>query len=198
MKVKKLFWAALTVMCAMTMTMTFTACGGDDDNSDTPSKSEIKGISGRYLISVDEKMAELCDYTMTYYGNNNKLTSEQATWTVKDGTATWTKDVNSTQLPATFGVKINIKIKEGAQLEGVKISNIHPITKLLYAEGIASNGQKAWDKTIDLGGGASSHTGSTGEKLPSYIELWEERGGMLNYSYTLDKDGNLLDSKKIE
>ena len=61
MKVKKLFWAALTVMCAMTMTMTFTACGGDDDNSDTPSKSEIKGISGRYLISVNEKMAELCD-----------------------------------------------------------------------------------------------------------------------------------------
>lgn len=35
---------------------------------------------------------------MTYYGINGELTTEQATWTAKDGTATWIKDVASKKI----------------------------------------------------------------------------------------------------
>ena len=66
---------AAVLCCTMTTTV-FTACGDDDDNN-TPKSSEILGIGGIYLISVDEKMAQLCDYTMTYYANDNQRMTEK-------------------------------------------------------------------------------------------------------------------------
>lgn len=45
MKTKKFFLVALTVLCAMTMTSVFTACGSDDD------KDDVKTFS--YAITFD-------------------------------------------------------------------------------------------------------------------------------------------------
>ena len=188
---------AAVLCCAMTMTV-FTACGSDDDDNNTSNTTEIKGIAARYLFSVDEQMAQLCDYTMTYYGINGQLTTEQATWTTKDGTATWMKDVSNTQFPATFGLKVSVKVKEGAQLEGVRISEIFPLSNLLYVEGITTKAEKAWGQTINFTGSASIHTSTTGEKLAAYTEAWERRGGVLNKTYTFDKDGNQISSGNIE
>ena len=143
-------------------------------------------------------MAQLCDYTMTYYGINGQLTTEQATWTTKDGKATWMKDLSSTLLPATFGLKISVKVKEGVQLEGVRISNIYPVSNLLYVEGITTKAEKAWGNTVDFTGSASTHASTTGDKLAAYIEAWERHGGVLNKTYTFDKDGNQIGSGKIE
>ncbi|MBQ9362744.1 MAG: hypothetical protein IJT97_04900 [Bacteroidaceae bacterium] len=90
----------LTIAFCCAITTVFTACGDEDDDNNT---AEIKGIAARYLFSVDEQMAQLCDYTMTYYGINGELTTEQATWTMKDGTATWMKDVSSTEVQSLRG-----------------------------------------------------------------------------------------------
>ena len=196
---KKFMMTLAAVLCCAMTTTVFTACGSDDDdNNNTPETVEIKGIAARYLISVDEQMAQLCDYTMTYYGINGELTTEQATWTVKDGTATWIKDVSSTQLPATFGLKVSVKVKEDAQLEGVRISEIFPLSNLLYVEGITTKAEKAWGQTVSFTGSASIHANTIGEKLAAYTEVWERRGGVLNKTYTFDKDGNQIDSGKIE
>ena len=192
---KKMMMTLAAVLCCAMTTTVFTACGSDgDDNNNT---TEIKGIAARYLFSVDEQMAQLCDYTMTYYGINGELTTEQATWTTKDGTATWMKDVSSTQLPATFGLKVSVKVKEGAQLEGVRINNIYPVSKLLYIEGITTKAEKAWGKTVDFSS-ATTHANTTGEKLAAYTEAWERHGGVLNKTFTFDKDGNQISSGSIE
>ena len=74
---KKILMTLAAVLCCTMTTTVFTACGDDDDDN-TPKSSEILGIGGIYLISVDEKMAQLCDYTMTYYANDNKLMTEKA------------------------------------------------------------------------------------------------------------------------
>ena len=194
---KKIIMTLAAALCCAMTTIVFTACGDDDDENNTPDTKEIKGIAARYLFSVDEQMAQLCDYTMTYYGINGELTTEQATWTTKDGTATWMKDVSSTQLPATFGLKVSVKVKEDAQLEGVRISNIFPFSKLLYVEGITTKAEKDWGKTVDFTS-ASNHANTTGEKLAAYIEAWERHGGVLNKTYTFDKDGNQVSSGSIE
>ena len=194
---KFLITLAAVLCCAMTTTV-FTACGSDDDENNTPNTTEIKGIAARYLFSVDEQMAQLCDYTMTYYGINGELTTEQATWTTKDGTATWMKGVSSTQFPATFGLKVSVKVKEDAQLEGVRISNIYPVSNLLYIEGITTKAEKAWGKTVDFTGSASTHASTSGDKLAAYTEAWERRGGVLNKTYTFDKDGNQISTGNIE
>lgn len=95
---KKILMALAAVLCCAMTTTVFDACGSDDDENNSPNTMEIKGIAARYLFSVDEQMAQLCDYTMTYYGINGELTTEQATWTAKDGTATWIKDVASKKI----------------------------------------------------------------------------------------------------
>ena len=64
---------AAVLCCAMTTTV-FTSCGGDDDNGNGgggQQESEILGIGARYTVSVTKTMSELCDYSVTYYGNDN-------------------------------------------------------------------------------------------------------------------------------
>ena len=194
---KKIMMTLAAVLCCAMTTTVFTACGDDDDDN-TPKSSEILGIGGIYLISVDEKMAQLCDYTMTYYANDNKLMTEKAPWAIKDGKATWQKEANSINFPATFGVKISVKLKDGAQLADVHIDNVNLIDHEVYLEGITKDGKKAWGNTVKLGESISHRMDTSGEKLPQLIELWDSRGGMLNASFTFDKDGNQIGSGVIE
>ena len=131
MKTSKFFLAALTVMCAMTIVL--TACGSDnDDDNNTPKTAEVKGIGAHYTFSVTEQMSQLCDYTITYYGISGKLETEKATWTVKDGLATWEKTVSNTVIPATFGLKVSAKVKSDAVLEGVMVDNLYPVTQKMF------------------------------------------------------------------
>ena len=190
---------AAVLCCAMTTTV-FTSCGSEEEEEQQPQtdKQEILGIGARYIIKFSEQMTQYCDFTITYYANDNQLTTEKMVWTIKDSEATWQKDVSSINLPATFGVKVNAKVKEGVQLDGVRINEIHPTYKVLYVEGITKDGQKAWGNTVDLSAGVSTHGGSTGEKLPAYIEQWEKKGGVINMAYTFDKDGKQLGTGKIE
>ena len=198
---KKFMMTLAAVLCCAMSNIVFTSCGSDDDNNTSkPSETtaEIKGIAARYYISVDENMAKLCDYTMTFYGINGELTTEQATWTIKNGTATWIKDVTNTHFPATFGLKISVKVKEGAQLEGVFINDVYLVSNLLYIQGVTVDAKKTWDRTIDFTGSASTHFSTSGEHLPTSIAAIEHHGGLLNKSYTFDKDGNLVNAGKIE
>lgn len=194
---KKFFYLMAMAIVATAFTV---SCGSDDDddNNALPQKSEIKGLVGCYIISVTQQMAQLCDYTMTYYDINGKLTTEQATWTTSNGIATWTKDVSSTVIPATFGIKVNVKVKDNAQLDDIHIDNIQPVTKVLYLQGVTTDGKKAWDTEVALGAEAVTTTDTSGKKLPEYIARWEQRGGIINKTYTFDKDGNQISSGKIE
>ena len=93
-------------------------------------------------------------------------------------------------------MKINVKLKDGAQLADTHIDNVNLIDHEVYLEGITKDGKKAWGKTVKFGEGNSSMD-TSGEKLQQLIELWESRGGMLNVSFTFDKDGNKIGSGTI-
>lgn len=197
MKTSKFFLAALTVMCAMTTVL--TACGSDnDDDNNTPRTAEVKGIGAHYTFSVTEQMSQLCDYTITYYGIGGKLETEKVTWAVTNGVATWEKTVSNTTFPATFGIKVSVSVKSDAQLEGVKVDNVYPVTEKLFVEGITTEGKPAWEKTIYFNGNVTSHGSTSGEKLQAYLDVMEGRGGMVNKTYTFDKDGNEIATASIE
>ena len=197
MKTSKFFLAALTVMCAMTTVL--TACGSDnDDDNNTPKTAEVKGIGAHYTFSVTEQMSQLCDYTITYYGNDNKLTTEDPTWTVKDGVATWEKTVSSINMPATFGIRVKVRVKDNTDLEGVKVENVYPITEKMFVEGVTTEGNPAWEKTILFNGNVSTHASTSGDKLRAFLEAMENHGGMVNKCYTFDKEGNEIASGTIE
>ena len=94
-------------------------------------------------------------------------------------------------------MKISVKLKDGAQLADIHIDNVNLIDHEVYLEGITKDGKKAWGKTVKLGG-TTGHMDTSGEKLPQLIELWDSRGGILNASFTFDKDGNQIGSGVIE
>ena len=195
---KKYFMTLAAVLCCAMMTTVFTACSSNDDEDNTPKKTEILGIGAHYTFCVTEQMSQLCDYTITYYGNDNKLTTEEPTWTVKDGVATWEKTVSSINMPTTLGIRVRVRVKDGAQLEGVKVDNVYPLTEKMLVEGVTTEGNPAWEKTIFFNGGASTHASTSGDKLNTYFEAMENHGGMVNKCYTFDKEGNEIASGTIE
>lgn len=196
---KKYFMTIAAVLCCAMTTMVVSACGGDDeDNDNTPNKVELKGIGAHYTFSVTEQMSQLCDYTITYYGTSGKLETEKATWTVANGVATWEKTVGDTNIPATFGMKVSAKVKSDAQLEGVKITNVYPVTEKMFVEGITIEAKPVWEKTIYFNGNVTNHGSSSGEKLQTLLDVMDKRGGMVNKYYTFDKDGNEIVSGKME
>ena len=197
MKTSKFFLAALAVMCAMTTVL--TACGSDNnDDNNTPRTAEVKGIGAHYTFSVTEQMSQLCDYTITYYGIGGKLETEKVTWAVTNGVATWEKTVSNTTFPATFGIKVSVSVKSDAQLEGVKVDNVYPVTEKLFVEGVTTEGKPAWEKTIFFNGNVSTHASTSGDKLNAFFEAMENHGGMVNKTYTFDKDGNEIATASIE
>ena len=197
---KKFFMTLAAVLCCAMTTTVFTACGSDDDENDnnTPKTVEIKGIGAHYTFSVTEQMSQLCDYTITYYGIDGKLETEMATWTAKNGVATWEKNVSSIVLPSTFGMKVSAKVKSDAQLEGVKVDNVYPLSEMLFVEGITIDAKPAWEKTIDFRAGVTAHANTSGEKLQALLDAMEKHGGMVNKYYTFDKDGNQIATGSIE
>lgn len=194
---KMMITMAAVLCCWVTMTV-FTACGSDDDNNNTPKTAEIKGIGAHYTFSVTEQMSQLCDYTITYYGISGKLETEKATWTVKDGLATWEKTVSNTVIPATFGLKVSAKVKSDAVLEGVMVDNLYPVTQKMFVEGISTEAKPIWEKTVFFNGSATSYGSTSGAKLQTYLDVMDGRGGMVNKTFTFDKDGNEMASGKIE
>ncbi|MBO4801346.1 MAG: hypothetical protein J5545_05710 [Bacteroidaceae bacterium] len=189
---KYLLTLAAVLCCAMTTTV-FTACGSDDDDNgdNTPKKPEVLGIGAVYNIAVTKQMTDYCDYTMTYYGEDNKLITESPVkWTIKDATAVWEKQVTNLTIPSTFGVRLTAKIKEGAQLDSVNITNVCPVSNYAYVTCLSKDRQTIWAQTVSFTPGNSHSIPSKGSKLQAYLEAFvEERGGLLNLSYTFDKDG---------
>ena len=188
---KSMMTLAAVLCCAMTTTV-FTACGSDDsDDGNKPKVVEMQGTDCYYTIKVDEKMATLCDYSITYYGKNKELVTENPVkWSIKDGVATWEKKVSSTVFPISYGAKLTVKIKDNAQLEGVVIENICPLMRRMYVEGFTTDGKVAWDRTRDITG-VSGTWPCKGEKLHAYIEEWEAHGGVLNGYIDIDAASNI-------
>ena len=197
---KKILMTLAAVFCCAMTTTVFTACGSDsDDSSDPPAALEFMGVATRYYIVVDSMMTELCDYTLTYYGEDNKLVTEQMKWTYDKSVkgCSWTKDVTSIVMPAIVGAKMTVKLKEGAQLEGKRVGNYRPIVKRMYVTGLNKDRSTAFERLLDIGETSISFGGSA-EKIPAQIELWEQHNGVINSSYIINQNSAVTSNGKIE
>ncbi|MBR4897170.1 MAG: hypothetical protein IKZ48_00050 [Prevotella sp.] len=197
---KKIFLTLAAVLCCAMTTTVFTACGDDsDDSSENPAAPEFLGVATRYYIVVDSMMAELCDYTLTYYGDDNKLVTEQMKWTYDKSVkgSYWIKDVTSVVMPALVGAKMNVKLKEGAQLEGKRVGNYRPIVKRMYVTGLNKDRSTAFERLLDIGETSTSFGGSA-EKIPAQIELWEQHNGVINSSYIINQNSSVASNGQIK
>lgn len=194
---KKFFMGATAFFCMIISSVALTACGGDNNEPEVKPQTSILGVAASYTVSVPEQMANLCDYTVTYYGIDNKLTTEAASWTTSNGTSTWKKTVNSIIFPTKFGLKLTAKLKDGADTVNVVIKNAYPTLATISLQSINQDATLAWGKPVDMING-SKHMALAGSKLAAWLETVNNRGGIINSSYGFDKEGNSTSLDKIE
>ena len=106
MKTKKISWATLTVMCAMTMITVFSACSKDDDDKNSADDNKATAAVMNCNLTVGDDMFNYLDLTVEYYDANGKVQSEQMT------SKNWKKSVLA-KLPATLGACLKIQLKNG-------------------------------------------------------------------------------------
>ena len=102
---KILMTLAAVLCCAMTTTV-FTACGSDDDDKSEPASNKPVAAVMDVTLSVSDDMVDKANLSVEYYDANGIVQTE--TLTKKD----WTKSVQA-KLPATFGIRLMVKAKEG-------------------------------------------------------------------------------------
>lgn len=110
MKNTKFFSMLTALLCVLTMSMTFSACGDDDDDPIKPTPgvtdTNIKKIDFTYKIDLCQKFFDIADVTVTYLDNNGNEQTEAITST------TWTKTVSRTNVPTTFNAKLSFTLKD--------------------------------------------------------------------------------------
>lgn len=148
MNFKNFFGAALTVMCALVMSTTLTACGGDDDNDSKGGGDSNKPVAASMnaTLTVGDDLIKYFDLTVDYYDANGKLQSEP----MKE--AKWEKTIKA-GLPATLGVRLKAtQLKDGVDPATIDLLSIK--SSLAYGYQVLD----AKDGILDVS--ASSHSGS--------------------------------------
>jgi major membrane immunogen (membrane-anchored lipoprotein) len=177
MNFKHFLGEALTVMCALVMSTTLTACGGDDDNDSKGGGDTNKPVAASMnaTLSVGDDLIKYFDLTIDYYDANGKIQSE----TLKE--AKWEKTIKAS-LPATLGVRLKAQLKDGVDPTTIDLLSVK--SSLAYGYQTLD----AQDKIIDVF--ASSHAGSYsihGSDIPEWLK--EEGGKIEQILYTFDANG---------
>ena len=177
MNFKKFYEAALTVICALVMTTSFTACGSDDDN-DKGGGSDNKPVAASMntVLSVGDDMLKYLDLTVDYYDANGKIQSEALT------ANKWEKTIKA-NLPATLGVRLKAKLKDGVDPASIELFNV----KVSFTYGY--NTLTANDGILDVfADGFGSSYNIKGSDIPEWLS---EKGNKIEeILYNFDANGN--------
>jgi len=183
---------AAVLCCAMTMTV-FTACGDDDDEDNKkPEDVATSGVMECQLYTDDETLGSF-DFYVKYYDANGNVKNEKVVWTdqttLDDLTVrTWTKKVVQ-KLPATLGILVEIKAKDG----------IDPNGKYILSRGynITFTSFTASGKRIDTTIPNKDYTSSR-NKVGMLDEMLKEKGRPLDIIYKYDVNGKGTGTSKWE
>lgn len=111
MKKTKFFSMLTALLCVLTMSMTFSACGDDDDDPIKPTPgvtdTNIKKIDFTYKLELSQTYLDIADITITYLDENGNEQTEAITST------TWTKTVSRNGVPTSFSAEPSFTLKEG-------------------------------------------------------------------------------------
>ena len=179
MKTKKFYLAALTVMCSMTMTTMFTACGDDDDDKIDSIIEQNKKVSIDLDLSMplSEDMLKYCDIVVTYNDGTGEKTETPTT-------QNWEKTLSS-KLPASFSFARTVRMKSDVDPDAIESFTICygfiPTGKVYTASG-------GIVKMPETGGGSSSVS-----LKGSAAALVINEGKLdFNVAYAFDANGNRL------
>jgi major membrane immunogen (membrane-anchored lipoprotein) len=177
MNFKHFFGAALTVMCALVMSTTLTACGDDDDNGSKGGGDDYKPVAASLnaTLSVGDDLIQYFDLTVDYYDADGKLQSEPL------NEAKWEKKIKAS-LPVTLGVRLKAQLKDGVDPATIDLISVK--SSLAYGY-----------QTLDAKDGiinvfASSHAGSYsihGSDIPEWVN--DEGKQLEKILYNFDATG---------
>lgn len=185
MKTKHSFLAALTTICAMTMTIVFTACGSDDDNNDTPNSEDTtpKKVMMNFTYYATEDMLTYCDVQVTVGNKTEAMTMTNTTKESIKGVEyyAWKQTVSANELPANFTFSRKVTLKQ----------NIDDVAVFTFTRGYAYNYAlyNAADKKVK-DGQPYKNIGTESGPGANVAALINE-GRLDNTStFAFDKDGN--------
>ena len=173
---KRLFMTLAAVTCCAMISSVFTACGSDDDKDSDNGKAVAAVMN--YMVDVGDDMFAALDLTIEYYDANGIVQTE--TLTKKD----WTKSVQA-KLPATFGIRLMVKAKEGVDYASLeKFTESYTYSYSVYP--VNASG------TV-LGGGKSGSSHSSLDIPGSKVAEWiaDKSGGILKILYAVDANGQV-------
>ena len=177
MNFKHFFGAALTVMCALVMSTTLTACGSDDDNDSKGGGDDFKPVAASLnaTLSVGDDLIKYFDLTVDYYDADGKLQSEPL------NEAKWEKKIKAS-LPVTLGVRLKAQLKDGVDPATIDLISVKSSLAYGYQTLDAKDGI--------IGVFASSHAGSYsihGSDIPEWLS--DEGGNIEKILYNFDANG---------
>ena len=163
MKAKRFFYAALMVVCTLSMTA-LTSCGDKDHNNPsdpTEEPEEPKAVAAMMSMSVyfTPKTLECFDISFDYLDENG----ENKNTKVND--SNWSLTVQTPGLPAKLGYHMNVAVK--ADLDRTKYDEFEIDYYIATYNGlIDQNGQKYGS---NYGGEGSSGRRSSMENIDSFV-----------------------------
>ena len=176
MKTKKISWATLTVMCAMTMITVFSACSKDDDDKNSADDNKATAAVMNCDLTVGDDMFNYLDLTVEYYDANGKAQSEQMT------EKTWTKNVKA-KLPATLGARLKMQVKSG--IDPASLEKFTEDVRYTYSVAPMNASGK------ELSGGKSYSNHPTLDMPGNKVADWTAKhaDGLVKFLYIIDANG---------
>lgn len=102
---KKLFTAAVALICITMVIVSFTACG-DDDNETNGSPAQTRTLSAAevcYMVHMPNNGRKICDYIVSYIDADG----QEKTGMLAD--TAWVKKITVKNFPFTATIKMNVQ-----------------------------------------------------------------------------------------
>ena len=166
----------LTLTAAICAAAMLTACNSDDNKTDEPEATPSAAVM-QYNLTVSDDMLAAFDMTIEYYDTDGAVQNESMTETK------WSKNVKA-KLPATHGLRLTAKMKNGAEIDSD--------TSFAISYSYSFNGSVIASDGSNLGKGiADSNTTSLtikGEKVSEWIA--RKNDGIFSLLYTFNEKGD--------
>ncbi len=125
MKTIRLF--GISIMSIL-MSISASSCSSSSSSDDDMGNLKATDVEMSYRISaIMEEWFDYIDFTLEYYKGNNQLVSENLTKDIMDYTTmgisaayTWKSETIKEKIPAKLGIRIKMKLKEGADINKMK------------------------------------------------------------------------------
>ncbi len=180
---KKLFTAAVALICITMVAVSLTACGDDDNELSPVLTRTLSKVEVCYIVHMPYNGRQICDYIVSYTEADGK----EKTGMLVD--TAWVKRITITDFPFTATINMNAQRNENELKDS--IYDFHVYYSIYSITSIYSDGTK--EENYKDVFASHSYVGSTlkAEKAEAYIEeLLPKR--LKAKSVELSTDGKIL------